>query len=392
MNKYIYFIFLLIISFALYIFEKSFMFSNEVNGSNGSLVTYSIILMLLFSTITVILHKKNILMNKLSKKLTILMIFIYMISLCYAVIYPFGSRYTYGSIILPLFVFYFTSIYSYYFKDDNIITWIMTFLAIMLSYYFINNYYNNMMYNAEMQNNGSYAILYLTPFMLCHKNKAVKISSIIMVAIVVMLSLKRGGFFALMGGILIYLYISQFKIKEQKFKIISVFIVLIVGIILTYLITYMNNTILSGLLFERMEETTADGGSGRIDIYKYFIGRISDSSILNLIFGRGYLGSTRTGGMSLTCHNDILEMIIDYGIIGLILYLSFVISLIKLCKKMIRNKHKYAPAMGASIVIFLINSMVSHIIIYPWYLIEFSFFWGFIAQSSNKNISRNYNI
>lgn len=384
MNKYIYFIFLLIISFALYLLEQNFMFTNGIDDRGGSSITIIVVLMLLIPIITMVLSRKNIIRDKLSKKFIILMVFIYIISLIYSLFYPFGSRYIYGSIILPLLVFYFISIYSHYFKNDNIIIWGMTFVAIMLSYYFISNYSNNMMYNTEIQNNGSYGILYLTPFMLCHKNKVIRVILLIMVSIVVMLSLKRGGFLALIVGVLVYFYISQVKIKKKKFKIFGIFIVLLGIIALTYFIIYINENVLSGMLFNRIEETSNSGGSGRLDIYKYFIKVIGDSSIHHLIFGHGFWGSTHAGEISITCHNDLLEMLIDYGIIGLALYISFLISLVKLCRRMIENKHEYSPAMGASIVIFLINSMVSHIWIYFWFLTEFTLFWGFIISSQKK--------
>ena len=229
--------------------------------------------------------------------------------------------------------------------------------------------------------------------MLCHKNKVMRILSIIMVAIVVMLSLKRGGFLALIVGILVYFYISQISIKKKKFKIFGIFIALLGIIALAYFIIYINENVLSGMLFNRMEEAADNGGSGRLDIYKYFIEVIRDSSIPHLIFGRGFLGSTHTGKTTLTCHNDLLEMIVDYGIIGLILYISFFISLIKLCKKMIKHKHEYAPAMGTSIVIFFISSMVAHIWIYFWFLTEFTLFWGFIIDSiySTKIKNKRFN-
>ena len=111
--------------------------------------------------------------------------------------------------------------------------------------------------------------------------------------------------------------------------------------------------------------------------------------VISLLFGRGWQGSIRTAKISVTCHNDFLEVLIDFGIIGFICYISFIILLITMCLKMIKNKHIYAPAMGASLAMFFVSSMVSHIIIYPWYLLEFFLFWGFMSYTVNNNQLNN---
>ncbi len=382
MNRIIYFFFLLIISVSLYFIEQNTMFSADIVSAK-TYTTIFIIAMLLTSAVSLFLSGKNLIRDKLSKRITILMIVIYIISLFYAITYPFAARNTYGMIILPLFTFYFTANCTQYAKNDDIIIWIMTIVAVLLSAYFLTNYHNNINYNTDSQSNASYVILYLLPFMLCHKKKLFQVLSIGLVLIVVMYSMKRGGFLALLGAIVVYLFISQISIKKQKFNLFSIFLLFIVAIGLYYGIVYINDVILGGNLFNRFEDIS--NGSGRLPIYAYFWNMFIESDVVSLLFGRGWGGSIRNATIGVTCHNDLLEVLINFGIIGFVCYISFIISLVKLCLKMIKNKHIYAPAMGASLAMFFINSMVSHIIIYSWYLIEYFLFWGFMSYSVNNN-------
>ena len=382
MNKYIYRLILIVISFLLFVFERDNMFSEDIatNDTSGTII---VVFMLFFATYAVLFSSKNekMIKDKVYTRYIALSVLIYVVSIIFSLMHPFGSRVTYGTIILPLLLFLFAANCSKYNKNDNMIIWCMSIVAVMLSYYYISNYFSNIMYEHETQSNASYPILYLLPFMLCHRNKALKIGFMIVVLIVVMYSLKRGGIVALSCGLITYFYISQIRIKNRKISIVPAISLIIVIVGLLYFIRYFNENILSGMLSDRLSDSVDSGGSGRLDIYKYYWNVFKDSSLSQLIIGRGWLGSIRSGSMGLTCHNDILEVLIDFGIIGLSLYTIFIISLIKMCRKMIKNKHEYAPAMSASIAILLVNSMVSHIIIYPSYLIIFSLFWGFIVYS-----------
>lgn len=385
MNKYIYHLILIIISFLLFVFERDNMFSEDIvtNNISGTII---VIIMLFLATYAVLFSSrdKKIIKDKVYKRYIALSILIYIVSITFSIIYPFGGRVTYGTIILPLLLFLFTANCSKYAENDNMIIWCMTIVAVMLFYYYISNYFGNIMYEQDTQSNASYPILYLLPFMLCHKNKALRIVFIIMVLIVVMFSLKRGGIIALSCGLITYFYVSQIAIKSRKIGIIPIisFIIIIIGFL--YFIRYFNENILSGMLSDRLIDSVDSKGSGRLDIYRYYWDVFKDSSLFQLIIGRGWIGSIKSGSVGLSCHNDFLEVLIDFGIIGLIFYLTFITSLIKFCGGMIKIKHEYAPAMGASIGLFLVNSMVSHIIIYSSYLILFSLFWGFMLYSMNN--------
>ena len=356
------------------------MFTGNIVETTGN---YSVVVltMFLFLSVFVILFKRKNIRNLVSRRFTFFIFFVYAVSLFYFLFNPAKSMSLYFLIILPLLVFYFTSSYSMYVRNDNLIIWMVMIMLLLLSFFFIDTYYNNIMYDATTQNNASYTILYLLPFLLCHKKQFFRIIAILLCLLILMYSLKRGGLIAFMVAVIAY-FVVQTKINSSRKSnfIIVTSILIVVSISLYYLFIYFNNR-LDGLVLERLLDSIDSEGSGRLDVYRYYLNSINNSSILYFLFGRGWEGSLRVGNMSLTSHNDFIEVFIDFGIIGLVLYLLFIVSLIKLFFKMIKIKHEYAPAMAASLCIFFVNSMVSHIFIYTKYMLLFALFWGFVVSS-----------
>lgn len=332
-----------------------------------------------------IFNRSKIIKNKMVTKYTSLMIWVYFISILFSSLHPF-TRANYILIILPLFLLYFTSNYTSYIKSSELIVWCMTVVAVGLLFEFAVSMTDSF---ALKRTSGSYYIIYFLPFLLCHKNKIVKLVSIILVFAAVVVSVKIGGVLSVGAGLMTYWLIKQ-KIQGRKqygFK--SLFILPIIVIFLYVAILYLDNNVLGGFFLDHMDESRDSGGSGRIEIYNIYIKLIFNSSIFKFLFGHGWLGSEYESNIGLTCHNDFLEAFFDFGLIGFILYVMFIFSLFSLSKRMIRQRNEYAPVMCTSVVMFFINSMVAHIFIYPWYLMIFSIFWGFVISNiETSKISR----
>lgn len=382
MNKRIYCFFLFAIAIFLYVFERDLMFSNDITETRGVSITFIVVSLLLLSITAVFLSNQPVMKDRLSRRLSCLWLYICIVSFIYFLYHPIGSKNLYGMIILPLLLFYFSGTTSHYAKSDNVIIWTMTIVVLFLAYYYLKNYYEKELFYAEKTSTGAYAILYLLPFLLCHKNRVFQILAIILTLVVIMFSLKRGGFVALLAAIVVYLLIFQIGINKKRFNIWRLLLLVVLPIGFYMLIIYLDENVLEGLLFSRfeMDET----GSGRLEIYQKYWMMIIDSSPWYLLVGHGWQGSLRDSGLGYTCHNDFLESIVDFGIIGFILYIILYIELIKLCRRMVRDNNVYSPALGASIAMFFTNSMVSHILIYPKYLILFTLFWGFIVSTTRS--------
>ena len=71
-------------------------------------------------------------------------------------------------------------------------------------------------------------------------------------------------------------------------------------------------------LVSRMEQIT-EGGSGRDFIFStIFDGWLNSASLFNMIFGYGFASSLRFVGNY--AHNDWLELLSNFGLIGVIIY------------------------------------------------------------------------
>ena len=388
MKNKIYTFVLIVIAASIYLLERSYMFGEDVVGAEAVTSTIYIGILLVFSFLAVLLSRRPYIKSTLSRRFTSLMIITYVMSLIFSFEHPFESRNTYFFIILPLLIFFFTSSMDLS-KHGVLFLWSMTIVAALLWLFYFQNYSNNILYNAERQYNGSYAVLYCLPFLLCHKSKILRWVSIAMVVFIVMISLKRGGFVAVLVAVAVYFVVTFFSLQGRRFGIGHLLILIGAVVGFFYLVQYINGVVLNDLLHQRMIDIEAGEGSGRLVIYTKYLAFIQSDSFLHLLFGHGWQGSIIDSGIDATCHNDFLEVFVDFGIIGFVAYIAFWISLLKLCIKMVRNKHEYAPAMSASIAMFFVNSMVAHIFIYPWYMILFAAFWGYIVSSFHSTASSN---
>lgn len=156
------------------------------------------------------------------------------------------------------------------------------------------------------------------------KNKKIQLPYMVFLIVVILssviallLNASRGSMLALGVGIAILILLSK---RSMKVKIISILVLLIMGLYL-----YTNNYM--DLLLYRINNDDSAGGSGRIDIWMTKLKLWSESdSILNLIFGYGYVGGRKLGVIGqVAFHNDFLAFLVEYGIIGLIIFIYFII-------------------------------------------------------------------
>ncbi len=381
MKKYIYVLFLLIIALSLYFYESIVMLRMEfLENDNLPTGTIYLVIMLILSVITSLFLRGRIIRDNVVQKFFILLIWIYIISLFYSSNYNF-SRANYFLIILPLFLLFFTSSYVIFIKNDNLIVWTMTLVALSLSVLFFVNMTDMI---AEKRTSGSYYIIFFLPFFLCHNKIVVRNICIIITFIVSILSLKLGGTLCVFLGMVVYVLIKQMGLNTKRYGFKSVFIVIALILLFVYFALYLNDNMLEGMLLDHLDESSSTGGSGRLILYGKYVDMIWNSSFSYILFGRGWEGSINSSNFGMTCHNDFLESFVDFGLVGFIMYIAFHIALFSKCRMMIKQKSQYAPAMGASVAMFFINSMVSHILICPWFLMIFALFWGFVIFRQRK--------
>lgn len=288
---------------------------------------------------------------------------------------------TWSLIILSIYLYL-----TYWPSNQNYTINIFVFFLLILSLEILNGELNVRNITADKGINIIYWVELGLPVIFFLKNKIVKWSMVIILGITVFLSLKATAIIAffvpLFVGLLIQYRMETGKIyKGIIFAIIS-FIVIYFA--LPSVLSSLNtNYGIDWLL--KLNYSYDSGGSGRMKIWGDVISLQKESDLLQWLFGHGYEGVIKSTG-NLSAHNDFLEILFDYGLIGFGLYLSMIISLIRTARNKIRVGNSCGIVLVASIVQFLILSVFSHLVIYPRLLMTIGVIWGIcIAENDGDD-------
>lgn len=201
----------------------------------------------------------------------------------------------------------------------------------------------------------AYYAMFLLPFVFLLKNEVTKWILIIMIFSTVLLSVKRTGFIAFILCLIFYFY-YHIKYAENsnldKNKKIRVMILTICMVaIMFFFFDYYTSTHSIGII-NKLNSIRNDGGSGRLDVWKCTWEMIKNSNVSSLISGHGFNAVYNHSNLKLSAHTDILEVIYDYGIIGSVVYLTFIRSIFSTFKYVKIYRKDFVPAYATSLVLF----------------------------------------
>jgi O-antigen ligase len=255
-------------------------------------------------------------------------------------------------------------------------------LILSVQYFRVFNFFN--LLDADAHLVSSYYTLYMLPLVFLCKKKTVRIVASLVVTVVIISSMKRSGVVALMAAIVVFIFVNQFVAKKLKAStIIGSFIALVLFVVLFLVMANMGEE----SVLERFENIGDDNGSGRLAVWEVTIKLISRLDFGSLLMGNGYNTVVTHSPFNLSAHNDFLEVIYDYGLIGLFLFVAAMLTTFFYALKMVVDKWPMAPSMAMLLTIFLIQSMISHIIIYYWasiYMLTCSYLIGAYVHDASK--------
>lgn len=287
--------------------------------------------------------------------------------------------------ILPIFPFY-------YFARHNKLTvalmqkWILVFFVVVIMSYIKNQYLIISSFGMSedgLTNNAGYEFLALFPLIsLCNKNRLIQNILFIVCLIFIIFSVKRG---AIIVGIIAYpwfLLNSSGKSGKSRFK--TLLLVGLASVVIYNLFTYLIAT--NDYFLMRYEETLDGNTSGRDTIYQSLIHTYThESTFIQQLFGRGAYGTLKVADN--VAHNDWLELLIDLGLFGFIVYFVYWISLIKTWISLKVNKEIYL-ALGLFVIIYLSKTFFS--MSYSDMPIYSTIVFGYcLAHSQQKKLSTN---
>jgi O-antigen ligase len=111
---------------------------------------------------------------------------------------------------------------------------------------------------------------------------------------------------------------------------------------------------------------------------------IEQSTKAQLILGHGHNAVRRDSPLEISAHNEYLEIIYDYGIIALTIYLGLWIYVIKQFLFHYRNNTIFFIPYALSICIFVVMSMVSQLVLYVSYFLYLVMFWGIVQAAKER--------
>ena len=125
-----------------------------------------------------------------------------------------------------------------------------------------------------------------------------------------------------------------------------------------------------------------DGGSGRSSLWLDALSTVWDGSVFKMLFGYGASGIIAGGGQGTsTMHNQFLQVLVDYGFVGLILYLYLLYRL--LIQFVYKNK-MYTPIFCGMVVMSLTITMGPQV--KPFWVFIMT---AFLGDSSLRRVNRN---
>lgn len=224
--------------------------------------------------------------------------------------------------LLPIYAFYYFSIKGYL-TAERLRRWGVVFLAsVTLSYIRLQREALQALVERgssaeEITNNTGYLFLSCIPLLVLYRKKPlIQFVGLAFVMAFVVMGMKRG---AIAVGAMVSAYFMFQAIKNAKGKTKFAFISLSVAICVGAVYFFMYQMTTSEYMMKRIEETLEGNSSNRDVIYSFFWTYFTEKAdALQYFIGRGANGTLEILGAY--AHNDWLEIAINQGLLGIIVY------------------------------------------------------------------------
>lgn len=195
-----------------------------------------------------------------------------------------------------------------------------------------------------------------------------------------LLSMKRGAIIAL-PVMYVADVLARSKASGRKRDIVKPIGILLLAIALFAALFVGFDTWTGGFLTERFSFEEMASGAGRSDQYALAINAILERDWLHVLVGGGIGSSVSLIGTGI--HNEWLEILFSYGVVGFVIYAAMVIGIVRRTVSFSRLGPRYASSCWMMTSLLLAVSMVSTA--YGGYVGFFIFgFWGCVEGLAGK--------
>ena len=208
--------------------------------------------------------------------------------------------------------------------------------------------------NEMFTNNAGYFLVAAVPYIpfIINKKKLLGVLIFVILSALIIASAKRGAIVCLIVSLvfMIFYYLASHKITFKR-----VFAILL---LITTAVIFISYSIESNeYLMMRLEKTQEEGiGQRSIAYVSLWNHWCSDTNLLTFLFGNGIAQTITVWGNY--AHNDWLELLIDNGLIGVLIYLMlFVLAFIYIRKMNIG--HPYKMSAYLCLIIWFLKTVFS---------------------------------
>lgn len=281
-----------------------------------------------------------------------------------------------------LFPFLFVSSYAFFSKYPSSFKYIKYLGIILICVAFWNvqrlsSIANQNVTEGMVQSNSGNLLVALIPFVCLWEKKEIKYGLWIVILIGICISLKRSAF-------IIYLSCLFFVFFLSKGRRVTALTILFVCVCAVGIVHHLSSTFpFIEILLNRLSMVFDDGGSGRDVLFLRTWNLYLETDLINQIFGNGFLSvshniSSMYNIFYSSAHNDILEILYDYGALGLLVFVLICHEHYRMTKETYNDLTKgdlFNVILCCDIIYVVAICMICTIVHY-WYYLPMYCLWG----------------
>ena len=229
-----------------------------------------------------------------------------------------------------------------------------------------------------------FIILLLFPLVFFFRNRVFDLTLFVFVGLSCLQSYKRSVI--IVYGLMVILYLFSLRARSRRNisrSLTSFFLDLAFGLAVVYVIK--DNSAATDHAIERFTEDET-GGSGRQGMYEQVWAMFQSSSIGDKVLGHGF-DAVKDQVFGIPAHNDLLEVLYDYGLLAAIAYCLLVIRIITLFIKLLKTRANVQferLMIGVVLSFILVLSMLNCIITSPFFVFLIFFELGLTLSIIKK--------
>lgn len=224
--------------------------------------------------------------------------------------------------MLPIYPFYYYTKRGYL-TAEHLRMWGVIFLAsVTLSYISMHRAALEALLEKgshadEITNNSGYLFLSCLPLLVLYRKKPlIQFTALAFVMAFIVMGMKRG---AIVIGLVCAAYFMWQAIRNSTGKTRFMFIILSVGICAGAVLFFIHQMSTSNYMMKRIEDTLSGNSSGRDNLYTFFWNYFTENAdFTHYLLGRGANGTLEI--YYNYAHNDWLEIAVNQGLLGIIIY------------------------------------------------------------------------